>query len=274
MAHIERFAPSPTGFLHLGHAYSALTAWDRSRSGEFLLRLEDIDIERSRPEYETAIFEDLNWLGIEWSEPVLKQSKRMPVYQAALDRLDEMGLTYRCSCTRRDISDALGAPQEGVTIGPDGVIYPGTCRGKAIKDTDTAIRLDMTKAMSIIGSYISFHEDGKGKVTTQADDMIEKVGDIVLARKDIGTSYHLSVVVDDAFQKVTHVTRGEDLFSATPIHRALQIILRLPEPVYYHHKLIRDEKGKRLAKRDDARAIRKYRQDGATPEDIRRMVGL
>ncbi len=283
MAHVERFAPSPTGLLHLGHAFSALTAWDRSQAvgGEFLLRLEDIDSTRSKQEYVDAIFEDLSWLGIAWPRPVMLQSTRMSAYQSALRQLDKLGVTYRCNCTRRDIADALSAPQEGVQIGPDGPVYPGTCKSRYILDEHAAIRLNMEAAIELLGSQpIAFEELGEGPntetghIVTSAEQMISGIGDIVLARKDIGTSYHLSVVVDDAAQKVTHITRGQDLFEATPIHRVLQNLLRLAEPRYYHHRLIRDENGKRLAKRDDSRAIRKYRADGASPRDIRKMVGL
>ncbi len=269
MARVERFAPSPTGPLHLGHAFSALTAWERAKGGRFLLRLEDIDTARSREEYVRAIHDDLHWLGLDWPEPVLRQSSRLPAYRAALQRLADMGLTYACTCTRRDIAGALGAPQEGAPMGPDGVIYPGTCRGKH-RTGAAAIRLDMAKAVTGDVSY--FEEDTP--VTTTRAEMIETIGDVVLARKDIGTSYHLSVVVDDAFQGITHVTRGEDLRSATPVQRLLQDLLGLPAPVYHHHRLIRDENGKRLAKRDDARAIAKYRAEGATVQDIRAMVGL
>lgn len=269
MAHIERFAPSPTGYLHLGHAFSALTAWERAKGGQFLLRLEDIDTARSREEYTQAIFKDLHWLGLDWPTPVLRQSTRLPAYRTALQRLTDMGLTYACTCTRRDITQALGAPQEGVALGPDGVVYPGTCRGKN-RQGAAAIRLDMASAVTQDVTYF----EGNTRLTTSRAEMIEGIGDIVLARKDIGTSYHLSVVVDDAFQGVTHVTRGLDLQSATPIHRLLQMLLGLPEPVYHHHRLIRDENGKRLAKRDDARALRKYRAAGASPQDIRKMVGL
>ena len=271
MAHLERFAPSPTGPLHLGHAFSALTAWERAQAagGGFLLRLEDIDTARSRAEYIQAIYEDLHWLGLDWPTPVLRQSTRLPAYRNALQKLGKMGLTYACTCTRRDIANALGAPQEGAPLGPDGVIYPGTCKGQN-RQGPAAIRLDMAKAVT--GDITYF--EGSTPVTTPRAEMIETIGDIVLARKDIGTSYHLSVVLDDAFQGITHVTRGADLRPATPIHALLQNLLGLPAPVYHHHRLIRDENGKRLAKRDDARAIAKYRAEGASPQDIRKMVGL
>ena len=278
MAHVERFAPSPTGPLHLGHAYSAHLAWDRAvaNGGAFLLRIEDIDRSRARVEWEQQIFKDLEWLGIWWPKPVLRQSERLSAYRTALTNLWSRGLLYPCSCTRRDIVEATQAPQEGARpLGPDGVVYPGTCRTKPSGDMpETALRLNLRAAMQ--DGVFQFTETGynAGQVEFTAIDALETIGDIVLARRDMGTSYHLSVVLDDAFQGVTHVTRGQDLFEATKIHVILQKLLGLPTPVYHHHRLIRDENGKRLAKRDDARAIAKYRADGATPEDIRRMVGL
>ncbi len=281
MSFRTRFAPSPTGPLHLGHAYSALLAHDMAMAegGEFLLRIEDIDQSRARPEWEELICEDLHWLGLSWEEPVLRQSERMTDYHLALDRLWEEGLLYECTCSRRDILEAASAPQEGVTYGPDGAIYPGTCRDKkprhGLRPQSAALRLDMAMAVSRTGKVV-FEETGKSRArhTYVPEAIIGATGDIVVARRDMGTSYHLSVVVDDAAQEITHVVRGEDLFEATKIHVVLQRLLDLPTPTYHHHRLIRDDAGKRLAKRDDARAIRKYRQDGATPEDIRHMVGL
>ena len=272
MAGITRFAPSPTGPLHLGHAYSALIA--ASRGGRFHLRIEDIDTARCRPEWEAAIFDDLSWLGLSWERPVMRQSERKDAYSKALLRLESLGLTYHCTCTRGDIRAALSAPQEGAPIiGPDGPIYPGTCR--EIGHKTGAIRLHMSKAMERLCD-VRFTETGTraGAHIVSAKHLITQVGDIVLARKDIGTSYHLSVVVDDAAQEISEVTRGEDLFDATAIHVALFRLLELPVPLFHHHRLIRDKNGKRLAKRDDARALSKYRAEGATPADIRRMVGL
>ncbi len=270
MARVTRFAPSPTGPLHLGHAYAALIAAERG--DRFLLRIEDIDQPRCKPEWEQAIYDDLTWLGLRWQQPVLHQSARQPAYDAALARLAATGLTYHCICTRADIKAALSAPQEGAT-GPDGPVYPGTCRDT--HHTVGAIRLNMAAAMARLGE-VSFTETGTNPGLHRFDPsfMTQKVGDVVLARRDIGTSYHLAVVVDDAAQGITEVTRGEDLFAATPIHVVLQRLLGLPIPVYHHHRLIRDENGKRLAKRDDARALAKYRVEGATPQDIRAMVGL
>ncbi|MCB6177475.1 tRNA glutamyl-Q(34) synthetase GluQRS [Rhodobacter sp. Har01] len=270
MARVTRFAPSPTGPLHLGHAYAALVA--AARGDRFLLRIEDIDCARSRPEWEAAIFDDLAWLGLAWETPVMRQSDRLPAYQAALAQLQAEGLTYHCTCTRGDIRAALSAPQEGV-IGPDGPVYPGTCRDKG--HATGAVRMNMGAAMARLGA-VAFTETGTrpGLWRYDAQTLCRDVGDVVLARRDIGTSYHLAVVVDDAAQGITEVTRGEDLFGATAIHVVLQGLLGLPTPLYHHHRLIRDAAGKRLAKRDDARALSKYRAEGATPADIRRMVGL
>lgn len=277
-----RFAPSPTGPLHLGHAYSAILSHDLARAagGAFFLRIEDIDQSRARPQWEAMIYEDLAWLGLEWTRPVLRQSERLATYRTALERLWQVGLLYPCTCSRRDIEEAASAPQEGAgaVIGPDGLVYPGTCRHKPRVGPlpDGALRLDMHKA----ARDILFQEQGRGpvgeagQITVTRDRLISEIGDVVLARRDMGTSYHLAVVVDDAAQGITHVTRGQDLFEATPIHVLLQALLGLPTPIYHHHDLIRDAAGKRLAKRDDARAIRKYRDEGATAADIRRMVGL
>jgi glutamyl-Q tRNA(Asp) synthetase len=273
MAFVTRFAPSPTGPLHLGHAYSALLAHDMAveRNGTFLLRIEDIDQARCRSEWEAQIFDDLHWLRITWPEPVLRQSGRLNEYRAALAQLGAMGLTYACTCTRGDIRAALSAPQEGV-IGPDGPVYPGTCRGQ---QGNGAIRLNMAAAMARLGD-VEYLETGEnaGRTVISRSTLVDQVGDIVLARRDIGTSYHLSVVVDDSAQGITHVVRGADLAGATPIHVVLQRLLGLRTPIYHHHRLIRDDAGKRLAKRDDARALANYRAEGATPGDIRRMVGL
>jgi glutamyl-Q tRNA(Asp) synthetase len=269
---VTRFAPSPTGHLHLGHAYSALTAWGRPE--RCLLRIEDIDRSRCRPEFEAAIYEDLRWLGLDWPEPVMRQSERRETYAEALDRLVALGVCYPCRCTRAEIRAALSAPQEGAPSGP----YPGTCRhrGMAAAGPTDAIRLDLARALALTGP-VGFAETGPlhpGRHTANPARMAETLGDVILARRDIGTSYHLAVVVDDAAQGITEVVRGVDLFEATPLHRVLQTLLELPAPDYHHHRLIRDETGKRLAKRDDARAIRRYREDGATPEQVAAMVGL
>ena len=277
----ERFAPSPTGPLHLGHAFSAITAWNNAAEtdGAFLLRFEDIDRSRARPEWEEMIFDDLRWLGLDWPAPVLRQYDRLDAYTSALSQLFELGLLYPCTCNRRDILEASSAPQEGAPmLGPDGLIYPGTCRKDPVgaMPEDVALRLNMSRAAEVLGDEIlRFTETGPTQPKqTNATELITSAGDIVLARKDMGTSYHLAVVVDDAHQNITQVTRGKDLFDATPIHVLLQRLLELPTPKYHHHGLIRDENGKRLAKRDDAKAIRTYRAQGATPEDIYEMIRL
>ncbi|MEM6887803.1 MAG: tRNA glutamyl-Q(34) synthetase GluQRS [Pseudomonadota bacterium] len=290
MSYRTRFAPSPTGPLHLGHAYSALIAFERAKakSGTFLLRIEDIDTGRSRNEWESAIFDDLHWLGLVWPEPVLRQSQNLPAYRAALDQLWRMGLLYVCRCNRREIAAAARAPQEGdpLAYGPDGIIYPGTCRPPA--DTSPAgplplnavLRLNIAAAVPHLPNLICFTETGAGpagetgEVTFPPAALIHTIGDIVVARREMGTSYHLSVVVDDAAQGITEVVRGEDLFDATTIHVVLQHLLGFSVPDYHHHALQRDATGKRLAKRDDALAIARYRAQGERPQDIRNCVGL
>ncbi len=276
---VTRFAPSPTGPLHLGHAYAALIAAERAGGGRFLLRIEDIDRTRSRKEYEAQIFDDLYWLGLSWAMPVIRQSERLKEYRQALEKLAGLGVVYPCHCRRADIRAALAAPQEGVTLsGPDGPVYPGLCRGRSMADVtaNSALRLDMQKALSLVG-HLTFSELGPmhpGLHSIVPDQMVTQIGDVALSRRDMGTSYHLSVVVDDAAQGITEVTRGSDLFDASFIHVLLRALLQLPPTTYYHHDLIRDQEGKRLAKRDDARAISYYRTKGATPQDIKRMIGL
>lgn len=289
---ITRFAPSPTGPLHLGHAYSALLAYDCAvkHGGDFLLRIEDIDQTRARPEWEDQIHDDLKWLGLDWPFPIMRQSDRMPVYREKLDTLWLNDDVYACSCSRRDIEAAASAPQEGADPihGPDGLVYPGTCRdvlshsGTHPRPTGTSLRLNLQGIERRIGDnhQMSFIENGQGPngetglIEFTLRDALRDIGDIVLERRDTGSSYHLSVVMDDAAQGVTHVVRGQDLFEATKIHVILQTAFGLPTPIYHHHQLIRDNAGKRLAKRDDARAISKYRADGLSPTDIRSMVGL
>lgn len=277
-----RFAPSPTGPLHLGHAYSAILAHDSARAvgGAFLLRIDDIDQSRARPIWEKQIHDDLAWLGLTWDGPPRRQSDHLADYRATLDGLAARGLTYPCRCTRRDIREAALAPQEGpAPVGPDGLVYPGTCRARpmtAAQGTD-AIRLNMQAALAALPDLPAFTETGPdhpGQHPIDPARMTDAVGDVVLARPGMGASYHLSVVVDDAAQAISHVIRGADLFEATAIHVVLQRLLGLPSPIYHHHRLIRDAAGTRLAKRDDARAIATYRAEGATPQDIRRMVGL
>lgn len=276
-AHIERFAPSPTGPLHLGHAFSALTAWESAQkyNGAFLLRIEDNDQTRSRPEYEKGIYDDLHWLGLTWPKPVLRQSGNLVAYKNALKILSDLELTYVCECTRSDIKSVSTNPD----YGPDGIVYPGTCRAKKLLPTaGTAIRLNMKKSIAHLGGAIAVNQlsfiDKIEPHHLNVDTLLNLCGDVVLSRRDAAIAYHLAVVVDDSAQKITHVTRGMDLFEATQIHRILQALLNLPTPSYNHHHLILDDDGKRLAKRDDSRAIAKYREEGATPADIRALVGL
>ena len=274
-----RFAPSPTGPLHLGHAYSALLAHDQARAsgGAFYLRMDDIDQSRARPAWAEQIKDDLIWLGITWDGEIWSQHARSERYRTTLQTLWDMGLLYSCTCTRADIKAAANAPQEGAPlIGPDGLVYSGTCRGLDISamPNDTPIRLDMRNALQHIDiKCIKFHE-GDVECSKSAQNMIAEIGDVILSRKDMAASYHLSIVVDDADQQITQVIRGEDLRDATFIHVLLQRLLELNTPSYTHHRLIRDQNGVRLAKRDDARAISKFRKDGFTPDDIRKMVGL
>lgn len=286
MTFITRFAPSPTGPLHLGHACSALLASDMARAagGVFHLRIDDLDQGRARAEWEAQIFDDLAWLGLDWPRPVRRESEHLADYEAALRQLWSLGLLYPCTCTRRDIREAASAPQEGAPLyGPDGIIYPGTCRH--VPDTSRpmpggVLRLHMARALEALAVPLHFEETGAGpdgetgRIALLPERLIAEVGDVVLARAGMGAAYHLAVVIDDAAQGVTDVVRGEDLFTATYIHVLLQALLGLPTPRYHHHRLIRDENGKRLAKRDDARAIATYRADGAQPSDIRAMVGL
>ncbi|MFT7391844.1 MAG: glutamyl-Q tRNA(Asp) synthetase [Paracoccaceae bacterium] len=288
----ERFAPSPNGRLHLGHAFSAMLAHDAARAagGRFLLRIEDIDRARSKSEHEAAILTDLEWLGVRWDGVPWRQSDRGPAYAAALADLGARGLLYPCACTRGDIAGALDAPQEG-TPGPDGAAYPGLCRParpapiRGDAPGGTALRLNMRAAIDAMGGPRAVAamwweeldqgpEGQRGRQELDPDWLVELCGDVVLARKDVGTSYHLSVTVDDAAQAVSHVTRGRDLFHATQLHRALQALLALPVPRWRHHRLIRDAGGRRLAKRDRDQGVAELRDAGATPADIRAMLGL
>lgn len=274
MPEVTRFAPSPTGWLHLGHAHAALCAQEAADGGRFLIRLEDIDGTRARPEYEQAIFEDLAWLGLEWELPVRRQSDHFDDYRAALAKLEALGVLYPCFCTRREIQEEIAragnAPQ-----GPDGPLYPGTCRQRSADERAErlaqgeayALRLDVTKAMAEVSELI-WKDRSHGVFKTQPDVF----GDVVLARKDTPASYHLAVVVDDALQGITLVTRGEDLLEATHLHRLLQELLALPVPEWHHHRLITDENGKRLAKRDDARSLRSLRAAGWTPDQVKTAI--
>lgn len=267
-----RFAPSPTGRLHLGHAYAAMMARDfaRAQGGEFLLRHEDIDATRVREIFYAGIEEDLRWLGLCWDGAPLRQSERLGAYAAALERLRELGLLYPCFCTRAEIRRELAA-MTSAPQGPEGPLYPGSCRempaaerqGRLAAGAHPAWRLDSARAAERAGPLF-FTDLRHGRI--QVDPTL--LGDVILARKDIGAAYHLAVVVDDAFQGITHVTRGEDLLPATHLHRLLQVLLELPEPLFLHHRLILDDHGRRLAKRHDALALATLREQGHTPADV------
>lgn len=280
MPEVTRFAPSPTGWLHLGHAYAALRAYeaaDVAQGGRFLIRLEDIDGTRARPEYEAGIFEDLKWLGLAWEVPVRRQSDHFEDYRAALEKLEALGVLYPCFCTRREIQEEItragNAPQ-----GPDGPLYPGTCRQRSATERreriatgeSYALRLDVARAVAVAPPGLRWRDRAHG--TFDAEPGV--FGDVVLARKDTPASYHLAVVVDDALQGITLVTRGVDLLPATHLHRLLQALLGLPVPEWQHHGLVTDEQGKRLAKRDQARALRSLREAGWTVEQVRAAAGL
>ncbi len=287
---VLRFAPSPNGRLHLGHAYSALFGFDMATrlGGRFLLRIEDIDVARCRPEYEAAIYADLAWLGLDWERPVRRQSEHFADYARALERLRTLEVVYPCFCTRTEIDAALGDADRWPRD-PDGApIYPGLCKGKSETETDRllrsgrayALRLDMPRAKALAeemaGAPLTFAELGSGSNGEQGVLPVapEMWGDVVVVRKDVPTSYHVAVVVDDALQGVTLVTRGQDLFLATHVHRVLQLLLGLPAPRYCHHGLIRDATGRRLAKSARDQGLDALRAEGGTPADIRELVGL
>ncbi len=297
MTLVSRFAPSPTGRLHLGHAYSALKAYDLARSGggRFLLRIEDIDPGRTREDFVDGIIEDLRWLGIDWDGEILRQSQRLPLYAEALERLKAMGLVYPCFCTRAEIAASAAAPQ-----GDDGPVYPGTCRTLTAAERAARIeephcwRLDMAKALTLVtqapfvlsevegraandtcgarasirlstnGSELQWWDETAGWIA--ADPAPQ--GDVILARKDAPTSYHLAVTVDDAAQGVTDIVRGQDLFAATHVHRLLQALLGLPTPLYHHHPLLTGPDGERLAKRRNSPSLADLRAGGADPAEL------
>ena len=277
-AYVTRFAPSPSGALHLGHVHAAFYAWRLAKDsgGRFLLRIEDIDGVRYRPEHERGILEDLAWLGLTWEEPVWRQSDRMEHYAAALATLQAEGLVYPCFCTRKEIREEI-ARAPSAPHGPEGPHYPGTCRhlGTTARETrmaageSFALRLDCTAAVKRTGSLV--WTDRLAGV--QAAEPLS-LGDVVLARKDIATSYHLAVTLDDAAQGVTLVTRGEDLFHATHVHRLLQALLDLPVPQWQHHPLLTGPDGERLAKRSGAHSIRNLREAGHSPAEVRAMAGF
>jgi glutamyl-Q tRNA(Asp) synthetase len=287
-APIFRFAPSPNGYLHLGHALSALLNAEMAHAagGRLLLRIEDIDQARCRPEFEAAIYEDLAWLGIEWEQPVRRQSEHLEDYRAPLAKLDAMQLTFPSFESRAEIARLVGERESHARWprDPDGApLYPGAARQMPVAERADriargepyAIRLDMTRALEWTGA-LRWSESGAGSAGERGvvATAPEAWGDIVLARKDRPTSYHLSVVVDDAVQGVTHVVRGSDLFWSTSVHRVLQALLGLPAPAYHHHRLIFDDSGKKLSKSTHATALRELRTQGVTPGDIRHMVGL
>jgi glutamyl-Q tRNA(Asp) synthetase len=264
---VTRFAPSPTGRLHVGHAFSAMLGHDFAREGggHFLIRIEDIDPGRCREEFIDAIYEDLRWLGLEWDGAVLRQSERLPLYAEALERLRHMGLLYPCFCTRRDIAASASAPH-----GPEGPVYPGTCRDLRENERDRRIaseahcwRIDMAEATRRTGPLV-WDDSRAGEIA--ADPLSH--GDVVLARKDAPVAYHLAVTIDDAAQGVTDVVRGEDLFAATHVHRLLQGLLDLPTPAYHHHALLLDADGRRLAKRNGAPSLADLRAQGRDPEEL------
>jgi glutamyl-Q tRNA(Asp) synthetase len=271
---VTRFAPSPTGRLHLGHAYSALFAWHRAMTsgGIFRLRIEDIDSARCRAEFTTGIYADLEWLGLSWPKPVRVQSEHLEEYRMALARLDELGILYPCFCSRKDIAASLAAPHEAGERP-----YPGTCRD--LKPEEAArrkkegrpfsLRLDLAKALDLTGP-LSFTDEKRGCLRVEP----EPLGDVILARRDSPSSYHLCVSLDDHLEGVSLVTRGEDLLPATHIHRLLQALLGLDEPRYAHHVLIRDADGQRLSKRDRAASLASLREAGKSPAELRALAGF
>lgn len=275
---VTRFAPSPSGFLHLGHAYAARFAWEAARrsGGRFYLRIEDIDGARCRPAFEAGILDDLRWLGLAWDGPVRRQSDRMEAYGRTLARLNELGVIYPCFCTRKqiraEVAGAASAPH-----GPSGEpVYPGICRHLAMEEREArirrgepyAVRLNVDLALGLTGP-LDWREVRLGRVEARP----ELQGDVVLARKDTPTSYHLACVVDDAAMGITLVTRGEDLLHATPVHRLLQALLGLPAPLYYHHNLVADSAGRRMAKRNRAVTLKHLRDTGLTPGRVWDLLG-
>ena len=285
---VFRFAPSPNGELHIGHAFSALFTAQAAREagGRFILRIEDIDTGRARPEFEQGIYDDLAWLGVTWDGPVRRQSEHFGDYRAALTRLQEMGLIYPCFATRAEIEAAVrpDSPRD-----PEGVpLYPGLWRWRPPRDVEArisegapfALRLDMARAVAraeaLAGGPLTFIEEGTGPTGETGEVAVEaqRWGDVAIARKEMPTSYHLAVVVDDALQGVTHVTRGQDLFYATFIHRVLQTLLGLTCPRYRHHALIRDGAGRKLAKSARDTSLKSLRQSGVSAEEVRRRLGF
>jgi glutamyl-Q tRNA(Asp) synthetase len=285
---VTRFAPSPTGPLHLGHAFAAITAFRAAKNagGRFLLRMEDIDRTRCRAVYEGEILEDLAWLGLDWERPVRRQSEHFEFYRQSLEKLEKADLLYPCFCTRREIADEIERASNAPHLhlhGTEGPLYPGTCRGlssaqrtaRLAEGGPFALRIDIQKASSLTGE-LTFFESGQGPKDEHGRQEVrpELLGDVVLARKEVPASYHLAVVADDALQQVSLVTRGEDLFHATHIQRLLQCLLALPEPRYAHHRLILDPNGKKFSKRDASVTLRALREKGMRQQDIRAQLGL
>ena len=281
MSDTTRFAPSPTGLMHLGHAHAALfAARAAGPGGRFLLRIEDIDPQRCRPEFDAFLQEDLAWLGLAWETPVRRQSEHLADYRAALDRLAELGVLYPCFCSRREIQDEIaraGHAPHLTPIGPEGPLYPGTCRrldpglraSRVAAGDPHALRLDVAAAQAITGP-LTWRDRAAGEQVAQP----ELLGDVVLGRRDVPASYHLSVTWDDALQQVTLVTRARDLFDATHTHRLLQALLGLPVPDWHHHGLLTNPAGERLSKRDGAQGLRELRAAGKSPAEVRALAGF
>src|SRR5262245_58969178 len=283
---VFRFAPSPNGELHLGHALSALVGYEQAKAagGRFLVRIEDIDAARSRPEFVAGIFDDLRWLGVDWEEPVLFQSTRMAAYAEAAQQLEATGLLYRCLATRSEMEAAARAGDRD----PDGAPpYPGLWKGRPERDIVEALaagrqpawRIDVAAAKKCAASILdgrplTFAETEPGSAPQTVEAQPERWGDAVIVRKDVAASYHLAVVVDDAWQGVTHVTRGRDLYAATDLHRLLQVLLGLPEPIYHHHRLIVDDSGRKLAKSVRDTSLRSLRERGVGAGELRGLIGL
>jgi glutamyl-Q tRNA(Asp) synthetase len=277
---VTRFAPSPTGLLHLGHAYAAIVA--RELGERFLLRMEDLDRARCRSEFEAAIVEDLAWLGLKWDAPILRQSTRFDAYRAALAGLEDRMLVYACFCTRKEIADEIARAAQAPQSSED-PLYPGTCRNLARSErakriaagAPYAMRLDVAKAAELADA-LEFFESGRGPGGEHGRIAVDPTlfGDVILARKDTPASYHLAVAIDDAHQGVTLVTRGDDLFRATHVQRLVQAVLGLPEPRYAHHRLVLDERGRKFSKRDGAVTLRGLREAGVAPQEIRRRLEL
>lgn len=271
---VTRFAPSPTGGLHKGHAYSALLAFyeAQKQGGRFLLRIEDIDTTRCKPEFIDDIYKDLEWLGLSWETPVRQQSDHFQDFQTALEKLKTMGMVYPCFCTRKEIQNSQ--PE----IGPEGIIYPGTCkhlsrnsRDKLLKaDKPHSWRLDLSAALERIGKPLSWQDEKAGTVEAAP----ELLGDVILARKDTPTSYHLSVVIDDALQQVSHIIRGKDLWHATHIHVVLQTLFEVRQPHYWHHDLLLDESGEKFAKRNKSVTLKSIRERGVSAADLKQELGF